>query len=374
MFVKSIFRFSFIAIIVAGTPAFGLNPEDSNRQTETPLSGYLVKARQLESEGRYAEIITLFNSLPWNNHNGESLVMLGDAHARQSNLPQAQTCYVEAIRSGEETAETRFKLGQVYLLQRKYGLAIESLNISQQLGLSNVDLHYCLAKAYMQTGNYTGKLTSASLADKTAGQFTDTHYIVERYSEKHNSFLLAPPESAIYQLHLAIKQGLNTLDANLMAAETWLKIHRYKKAVETYSAHLLEIENSPLTAEEKAEIHFSWANALYGNDDMEGYLEHLKHAASLDSKKFTTPLRESYAKIAARYNQRGDLKKYIKYMELASTEFLHNPELHYRLGNAYWEAGNTQSAVEQWNITLQLAPDHPDKKRMLSHIQDSLGI
>ena len=373
MFVKAIFRFLFIAIMIAGTPSI-VHCENSAGHTDHSLSSYLTKARQLENEDKYADIVTLFNSLPWNNHNGESLALLGDAHARLNDYAKAQKCYLESIRKDAETAETRFKLGRVYLQQSKYGLSIESLNIAQQLGLSNADLHYCLAKAYMQTNSYTGKLIQASVADKTAGQFADTHYIIEQYSEKRNHFLLAPSKSAIYQLHLAIKQGLDTLDAHLMAAEIWLRMHRYNKAAEIYDAHKSAIDNSPLNAEKKAEIHFSWAKALYGSDDMEGYLEHLKLAANLDSKQFTTPLRESYAKIAARYNQRGDLKKYIHYMELASTEFLHNPELHYRLGNAYWEAGNTRSAVEQWNITLQLDPDHPDRKRMLSHFQDSLEM
>jgi len=43
--------------------------------------------------------------------------------------------------------------------------------------------------------------------------------------------------------------------------------------------------------------------------------------------------------------------------------------LNYLLGNAYWEAGRTTEAADHWRQTLTLQPQHPDRVRMLEHLQ-----
>jgi len=88
-----------------------------------------------------------------------------------------------------------------------------------------------------------------------------------------------------------------------------------------------------------------------------------------DPDRYTPKLAQAYLKIADRYSQRGDVELYLHYLRLAVAELPETSRLHYRLGNAFWEAGQKIPAARHWQLTLELEPNHPDRLRMLELIR-----
>ena len=81
---------------------------------------------------------------------------------------------------------------------------------------------------------------------------------------------------------------------------------------------------------------------------------------------------DAYSAVAEKYNQTGDLKRYIEYLKLAVRESPQTASLHMKLGKALEEARAYAEALQQWRMVLDLEPDHPGRTRLLNLIKKHL--
>ena len=338
---------------------------DGNRATEESVAS----VRHLLETGRFQQAIAALEPLAEQEGTAEIHRLLGEAYLKLGLLTEARQSYATALQLDGESAPDRFQLGRIYLLENKYALAVEHLRQAQRLGVKDGELHQRLAVAYCGLNNYLGRVRTVTARGQSAGRIVGEVYLLEPVPGRADAFLAAPSESAVYHSQRALDEGQDSLEARLTHARIWLGARWYARAAEVYASLEQRVARSTLSAADQARIAAAHAQALYGADDMEGYLAKLKRAVALDEARFAPVLADGFGKVAARYNQRGDLAQYLRYLELAVAESPKSARLHYRLGNGYWEAGRKRQAAREWRITLQIAPDHPDRRRILELIQ-----
>ena len=107
----------------------------------------------------------------------------------------------------------------------------------------------------------------------------------------------------------------------------------------------------------------------FGVGNCDEHLALLKQAIKLNEKAYKATLLEAYLKVADRRNQAGDIKGYIKYLQLAVAEAPEKAAIHLKLGYAFQEARQDAQAVVQWRMVLDLEPDHPRRMALLELIR-----
>jgi tetratricopeptide (TPR) repeat protein len=268
----------------------------------------------------------------------------------------------------KEAAETHARIGDAYLVQGKGALAAESFKRADALGLNDPHLHVQLAKAYCAMEQFLGAVTSRRLKTATVGHIVSEGYVLEPVPNQPDTYRVCPPASAIYQLQAALDAGADSVEVYLLRADVWFYARRYDRALAAYRAVEDQVPN-----EERAAYYARSAEAALGADELEEYLARVERAIELDPETYGPRRGEAYRNLAERYTRRGDLAATIRYLELAIQEAPEAADLHYRLGNVYWETHRAADAADQWRITLELRPDHPDRNRMLTLIRSTMN-
>ena len=256
-------------------------------------------------------------------------------------------------------------LGDVYWGEGKFALAAEAYETADRLGLDSLEIHLKLARAYLHLNNATGPTEARTVHNGTPGRIKEDVYLIEPMPNEPGRFLVAPKSSAVYQLQLALDGGLDGPRVRLLEADIWLRARRYGKALAIYKT--LE---GKLPADRQGGYFRRFAEACLATDDVERYLDRLEKAAALDGEPDPPLLAAAYLRAAQHYAADADLPNYIRCLELALEQDPESADLHYRLGNAVDDAGRPERASLHWRITLELQPDHPDRRRMLEAIRD----
>jgi tetratricopeptide (TPR) repeat protein len=268
----------------------------------------------------------------------------------------------------EEAAKTHAEIGDAYLAQGKGALAAESFTRAEALGLNDPHLHVQLARAYCALDQFLGTVTLRRLEAAKPGHIVSDGYVLEPVPNHPDTYRVCPPASAIYQIQAALDAGVDSVAVHLLRADVWLDARRYDRALAAYRA----VEDQ-VPDEKRAAYYARSAQAALGADELEEYLARVERAIELDPKTYGPQRVDAYRNLAERYTQRGDLAATIRYLELAIREAPEAADLHYRLGNVYWETHRAADAADQWRITLELRPDHPDRSRMLTLIRSTMN-
>jgi tetratricopeptide (TPR) repeat protein len=168
----------------------------------------------------------------------------------------------------------------------------------------------------------------------------------------------------VYHVRAALDGGLDTPEVHLLHARVWLRAGRPERALD-----ILRKREHRLPEKERGDFWHAYGQAALAADELETSLRCLKQAVTCDPVRYEPSLLEAYRALADRYSRRGDLAAYVRCLEAACDLAARDPELHYRLGNAYWEAGRHADAARQWQITLELDPDHPQRARLLDRLR-----
>ncbi len=182
---------------------------------------------------------------------------------------------------------------------------------------------------------------------------------------KKDVFRVAPERSAVFHIERAIEGGLaERADTQMLLANVYLNARRYDRAYEMYE------KLGDMVPEEDAALYaFYFAQSAFGVRKYDAYLEQLHAAVKLDPEAYGSALVDGYLQVADRYNQGGQLDKYIEHLAMAVDESPQTTSLHLKLGNAFEDARKYENAVQQWRLVLDLEPDHPERTRLLNLIR-----
>ena len=286
-----------------------------------------------------------------------SMPIPGFVVSGDQNDPNDRTCPV--------SASDHDLRGDRYWAEGRFALAAEAYETATRLGLDSPAIHLKLAKAYLNLNNSTGSTEARTVPNGIPGRIQEGVYLIEPLPNEPGRFLVAPKTSAIHHLQQAVDAGLDGPHVRLLEADIWLRARRFAKALDIYATL-----QGKVPAEDQYRYYRHFAEACLATDDVEGYLDRLEKAAALDREPDPPMLAAAYLRAAQRYAADADLPNYIRCLKLALEQDPESADLHYRLGNAFDDASRPERASLHWRITLELQPDHPDRRRMLEAIRD----
>ncbi len=365
-------------------------------KTKTSYRVHLARALQYANQGKEAEAL-LAEILKTNPDHVEAGQLLGDIYAKQENWKgllallepllkyrhdyptyhllaeaaynlgdndKARKYYEEAVKLNPQSAGDFYSLGNIYLGGNFFALAADAYQHAINLGVQSPLLHYKLGTAYFNLRNYFGNVTNAGIKSGKPGTINGDWYIIEGVPGQKDLWRVAPSNSAIYQIARAIADGIEDRpDIQFLRANIYLNAGRFSQAYEMYGA----LEKS-IPKEDKALFFYYYAQAAFGAGEYEKYLSLLGEAIKLNKEAYSPTLVEAIVRVAEQYNQSGELDKYIDYLVKAVTESPQTAALHLKLGNAYEEAAKLAEAAVQWQMVLDLEPDHPKRLDLLNRI------
>ena len=329
-----------------------------------------VEAGQLLAEvyvrdKRWKDVVRVLQPLLTYRHDYPTYHMLAEAQYNLGEHEKARKNYEEAIKFNPRSASDHYQLGNIYLAGNFFALAAESYRSALRLGMESPVLHYKLGSAYFNLRNYFGRIAVRTVRSGTPGTISDSWYLVETVPGRKDTFHCAPEDSAIYQVAKALADGLaDRPDIHVLRASIYLNGRRYQHAYEMFAKI-----GPTVPKEDKALFFFYFAEAAFGTGRYGEYLDLLGEAIELDSEAYKATLVDAYQRVADQHNEAGQLDKYIEYLAKAVAESPRTASLHLKLGYAYEEAQKLAEAVIQWQMVLDLEPDHPDRTKLLNLIE-----
>ena len=326
-------------------------------------------AEVLYSADRWKDLEEVLLPLLEFRHDYPTYHMLAEATFNQDKYEDARKYYKEAIKLNPKSAPDHYQLGNIYLAENRFALAAGSYEEAIRLGLSGAVLHYKLASAYFNLRNYFGRVSVVTVASGTPGEISGAWYLIEPIAGRKDGFRAAPRKSAIFQIATAIDNGMeSTADVQMLLANIYLNGRRFQKAYELYQAL-----DEQIAEEDRALHRYYFAQSALGVGKYDEYLEHLNEAVKLDPESYESALVDAYLAVADKYNQLGQLSRYIEYLELAVHQNPQTASLHLKLASALDEAKQYDRATEQWRMVLDLEPDHPQRTELLNQIKKRSG-
>jgi len=332
------------------------NPEHVEAAVE--LGDILAAAKD------WKRIVTTLEPLLKFKHDYPLYHLLAEAYYQQENLNKARKFYEEAVRLNPRSGDDFYQLANIYLMQNRFAKAAEAYEKAAALGIDTGVLHFKLASAYFNLRNYLGRVTTAEVLGGAVGRIKDDLYLVDPVPGRKDTFYVAGPKSAVYQVAKARAMGIDVPQIEFLTANIWLNARRFAKADAIYKAMEKKVAKA-----DRGLFWFYWAQTALGLDDYDGYLARLNKAIEAEPDLYKPTLADAYITVAARYQQRGDTKKYIAYLEKAVSTNPLSAGLHLTLGDALWQANRRAEAAERYRLVLELQPDHPQRVRLLNRIR-----
>ena len=321
-----------------------------------------VEAGQLLAEihaqrQSWKEVVAVLEPLLKYRHDYTTYHLLAEATYNLDDHENARKYFEQAVKLNPQSASDHYQLGNIYLAGNFYALAAEAYQKALGLGTDSPVLRYKLGSAYFNLRNYFGKIAVINVKAGKAGTISGAWYLIEPVPGKKETFRAAPANSAMYQVARAMADGIEDRpDIHFLMANIYLNARRYRTAHEMFT----KIRDK-IAKEDKA-------LAAFGIGKYDEYLTLLGEAIKLDKDAYEPTLVEAYLKVAEQYNQAGELDKYIDYLKRAVAASPQNASLHLKLGYAYEEARTYDLAVVQWQMVLDIEPDHAERMKLLNLI------
>lgn len=326
-------------------------------------------AELYSSEKQWKAVVDLLDPLLKYRHDYPTYHMLAEAYQNLDDKEKARKAYEEALKLNPQSAPDHYQLGNIYLASNFFALAAESYHNALRLGLDSPLLRFKLGSALFNLRNYFGAVAVTTVKSGNAGTINGPWYLIEEVPGDKDEFRCAPENSAIYQIEKAVADGLEERpDVKILKATIFLHGRRYAKAYEMF-----EKIRPSVPKEEAALVCYYFAQAAFGCGKYDRYLALLEEAIKLDSAAYKATRVDAYLAVADQYNQSGDLKKYIEFLNKAVAESPHAVGLHLKLGSAYAEAQRFDLAVSEWRMVLDLEPENSQRMTLLNLIQKHAG-
>ncbi len=321
---------------------------------------------EIYSRGKqWKEVVRVLEPLLTYRHDYPTYHMLAEALYNLDQHDKARKNYEEAIKLNPNSAADHYQLGNIYLAANRFAKAADAYQAALRLGMEGPVLRYKLASAMFNLRNYFGRVVVRTVRSGTADTISDGWYLIEPVPGRKDTWYCAPEQSAAYQVAKALADGLEDRpDIQVLRASIYLNARRFQRAYEMFA----KIRDT-VPKDDQALFYFYFAEAAFGTDRYDEYLEFLGKAIELKPSDYASTRVDAFIRVADQYNQAGQLDKYIRYLADAVAESPRTAALHLKLGNAYEEALRHNDAITQWQMVLDLEPDHPERTSLLNMIE-----
>jgi len=290
--------------------------------------------------------------------------LLAEAYYQKEEFDQARKYYEEAIKLNRRNANDHYQLANIYLAQKRFAKAATAYETAGSLGLSTGVFHFKLASVYFNLHNYLGRVGNAKVIGGESGQIKDDHYLLQPVPGQEDNFFTCPRQSAVYQAVKAQQLGVDIFEIHFLEANIWLNARRYSNASDIYTT----LEDK-VGKEAAGLFWFNWAQAALGLQQYDDYLARLEKAIAADPVIYKPTRADAFVTVARRYQQQGDTKKHVEFLNKAIEVNPLSAALHLTLGDAYWLNNDRENAIEQYKLVLELEATHSQRVRLLNRIR-----
>ncbi len=322
--------------------------------------------RDFEKQLEPAAILLLAEARRASKGSGAGSASAAAPRSRLQADATADSEYAATIRRGLKRFAADVSLHAAHidasLAAGRYAAAARDAHDALRLCGPRPALHWRAALAHFIVGEYFGDVTVETVADGREGQFVRDRLLIEQ-RDGADRFLCCGERSALYQLRRALDGGLDTPAAHLMHAEIWQRMGKPKVGLGIVKRH-----EAAITAQADARTLETIARIAFEADELGDFARYARLQARLSPDHSRKVLVESYLQLAARYNQRGDARMYVTCLERAARLAPADAELAYRLGEARWDAGRREGAIECFHRVLELEPEHPQRGRIIERM------
>lgn len=353
---KHLLRGLVVAALLAGRAAVAGAPAE------------VADARERIENGDLAGARALLEQVPPERVDAEVHRLLGEIDYRMEHWADAREHLREALRL-DEIADDHLRLGEVYIAERKYALALAQFHNARRMGVLDGDLHYRLALAYFGLERIYGEVQRVAAPSGVPGERVGDTVLIEEIPDSPGTFWAAASDSAAYQITRARALAPDSPQARLLEARIWLAGRQYALAKRCFDGLVEDLPRLELSPAERADAWRAAAESAFNADDLDEYLRRVRAACSGDRDEVAAVMAEAHRRVAERYADRADAANCIAHLEQALAEAPRDVALRDALANRYWESGQPLRAAQAWRIVLQLAPEHPDRARILARLQ-----
>lgn len=295
---------------------------------------------------------------------------LAEAHYQKEQLDKARGYYEEAIKLNSSLSADHYQLGNIYLSQKRFAKAAEAYEHAGALGHSSGPYHFKVASVYFNLRQYLGTISAVEVVGGQVGQIKNNMLLIDAIPGKKETFYAAGARSAIYHATKAKQLGIDVFDLKFLTANIWLNARRYAQADAIYKELVATIKPA-----DAGLFWYYWAQTALGLEDYEGYLQRVEKAIVSKPATYKATQADAFVTVANRYHQRGDTVRYIEFLTKAVGENPLSARLHLLLGDAHWLNNERAPALRQYQLVLELEPDHAERTRLLNRIrgQDEAG-
>ena len=321
-------------------------------------------AELLDPKKQPEKVIATLQPLLKFKHDYPLYHLLAEAYYEREELDKARESFEKAVKLNPRAGGDFYQLGNIYLSQGRFARAAQSYERAGELGINSDVYHFKLASVYFNLRIYLGRINTATVVGGKVGEIKNSLLLIDAVPGQENTFYVASPKSAAYQVRLAQLMGIDVPGIRFLEANIWLSARRYAKADAIYS----ELEEK-VADEEKGLYWYYRSQTALGLGEYKMYLERLNKAIEAEPKVYESTLSEAYVTVAQRYQQRGKHAEHIKYLTKAVNLNPLSASLHLALGDAHWQLGDREDAIEQYKLTLELEPNHAERVRLLNRIR-----
>lgn len=290
--------------------------------------------------------------------------LLGEAYYEKEDFDQARKHFEEAVKLNAQNQDDHYQLGNIYLAQKRFAKAANAYETASRLGLSSGVFHFKLASVYFNLHNYVGKIATAEIVGGEVGKIQNNLYLLSAVPGKANTFHVATPKSAVFQVAKAQNVGIDVYEIRFLEANIWLSAHNYERADAVYEALQEDVPKEDLGL-----FWSQWSETALGLNDFGNYIGRLKKAIEAEPDIYKATLSDAYVTVANRHQQLGNNDKYISFLKDAVDLNPLSARLHATLGDAYWELSKRPAAIQQYKLVLELEPEFAQRVRLLNRIR-----
>ncbi|MCG8406054.1 MAG: tetratricopeptide repeat protein [Phycisphaerales bacterium] len=332
----------------------------SNLKNPLGKIGPMAKAKAALEAGDAKRALKLLKSRSVRIGKADRRSIEGRAYFLLNDYVTARRKLRAAVRLRPRQASDWFWLGRVYEAAGSHARAASSYEKAHWHGMDSTELRYHWANALRASGRILGDISQKQRRQgdqsPSVGSFAFDGVVLSLVKSRPGRFVVAPKDSALYQIHKALELGPDHGDSLFLAGELWAAADRHDKAVEFF-----ERAETRLQGEDQARCHNRWAQSSLQLADFDSYLKHtrkyMQGTGGVDNEKFAN----CYERAAREAAGRGDLQREIRYLTFA-VELKPEVDRLLSLADALLMAQRTLDAPRYLQQALEMNPTKKQRR------------
>ncbi|MFN0135631.1 MAG: hypothetical protein ACKVS9_05865 [Phycisphaerae bacterium] len=269
-----------------------------------------------------------------------------------------------ALAEKSDSAESWREYIALAVDDARLAIATQRFRRSVQHVRPTAEMHLLAARAFAGQNLWLGKSEARTIDDGRVGQFAGDWLAIEKL-DGLDRFRCVPADSALFHVRRSLDAGYDGLDAYVLHARAWLMAGKPATAwqiIESHQSRLFESGDERLLREV--------LELAIASDRISAALRYAQLCAARQPAQRDQILFDAYVRCADRSGLAGDDALYRDLLTRAAELRPKDATIALRVADAEYESGNRPRAREWYRRTIDLAPQHSERLRILTRLSE----